>query len=66
MAQKRVQETKAAPAKQEAAVEEIDVVVDEEAAKLKAESDALMDEIDSLLEENASEFVAAYIQKGGE
>ncbi len=28
--------------------------------------DALLDEIDSLLEENAQEFVASYIQKGGE
>lgn len=28
--------------------------------------DALLDEIDSVLEENAEEFVAAYIQKGGE
>ena len=28
--------------------------------------DALLDEIDDVLEENAEEFVAAYIQKGGE
>lgn len=33
---------------------------------LKDELDALMDEIDSVLEENAQEFVAQYIQKGGQ
>lgn len=33
---------------------------------LKAEMDALLDEIDGVLEENAEEFVAAYVQKGGE
>jgi prokaryotic ubiquitin-like protein Pup len=38
----------------------------EDAQALKDELDALMDEIDSVLEENAQEFVAAYIQKGGE
>ena len=34
--------------------------------ELKAEMDALLDEIDGVLEENAEEFVAQYIQKGGE
>ena len=34
--------------------------------ELKAEMDALLDEIDGVLEENAEEFVAGYIQKGGE
>jgi ubiquitin-like protein Pup len=28
--------------------------------------DTLLDEIDEVLEENAAEFVAAYIQRGGE
>lgn len=28
--------------------------------------DDLLDEIDAVLEENAAEFVAAYVQKGGE
>lgn len=28
--------------------------------------DALLDEIDSVLEENAEEFVAKYVQKGGQ
>ena len=30
------------------------------------ETDALLDEIDELLEVNAEEFVASYIQKGGQ
>lgn len=30
------------------------------------ELDALLDEIDSLLESNAAEFIAGYVQKGGE
>ncbi len=34
--------------------------------ELKDELDALLDEVDSVLEENAAEFVAAYVQKGGE
>jgi ubiquitin-like protein Pup len=38
-------------------------VKDEELAD---ETDDLLDEIDAVLEENAEEFVAAYIQKGGQ
>ena len=34
--------------------------------ELKADLDALLDEVDSVLEENAEEFVAGYVQKGGE
>jgi ubiquitin-like protein Pup len=33
---------------------------------LKGDLDSLLDEIDAVLEENAEEFVAQYIQKGGE
>ena len=33
---------------------------------LKAELDELLDEIDDVLEENAEQFVADYVQKGGE
>ena len=36
------------------------------AEKLKADTDALLDEIEGVLEENAAEFVAAYIQRGGQ
>lgn len=35
-------------------------------SKQSALTDDLLDEIDAVLEENAEEFVAAYIQKGGE
>lgn len=35
-------------------------------ARLKADLDALLDEVDGVLEENAEDFVAGYIQKGGE
>jgi len=40
----------------------------ESAEEVKAfyEADALLDEIDGLLEVNAAEFVAAYVQKGGQ
>lgn len=34
--------------------------------KLKGELDELLDEIDEVLEENAEDFVASYIQKGGQ
>jgi ubiquitin-like protein Pup len=33
---------------------------------LKKEMDTMLDEIDDLLEENAEEFVASYVQRGGE
>jgi prokaryotic ubiquitin-like protein Pup len=35
-------------------------------ADLKEDMDQLIDEIDDLLEENAEEFVASYVQRGGE
>jgi len=33
---------------------------------LKKEMDALVDEIDDILEANAEDFVASYVQRGGE
>ena len=36
------------------------------ANKIKAEMDALLDEIDGVLEQNAAEFVAGYVQQGGQ
>ncbi len=36
------------------------------AEDLKHDLDEIVDEIDSVLEENAEEFVAAYVQKGGQ
>lgn len=55
---KRVQKVKETPTKQEKAVENVEVVVDEEAEKLKAESDALLDEIDAELAESESLWAA--------
>jgi len=34
--------------------------------RIKEDLDNLMDEIDDILEENAEEFVAGYVQRGGE
>jgi ubiquitin-like protein Pup len=34
--------------------------------RIKADLDDLIDEIDDILEENAEEFVAGYVQRGGE
>jgi prokaryotic ubiquitin-like protein Pup len=36
------------------------------AEDLKHDLDDVLDEIDAVLEENAEEFVAAYVQKGGQ
>jgi prokaryotic ubiquitin-like protein Pup len=41
-------------------------VDDAEIQRIKEETDELLDAIDAVLEENAEEFVAAYVQKGGE
>ena len=38
----------------------------EDTEALKADLDALLDEVEGVLEENAEEFVAGYVQKGGE
>ena len=38
----------------------------EKGEKIGKELDALLDEIDGVLEENAAEFVASYVQHGGE
>lgn len=59
----RKQVKKPAPQKQEE-VEQVEPAKSE--ADILAETDELMDEIDSLLEVNAEEFVANYIQKGGQ
>jgi ubiquitin-like protein Pup len=36
------------------------------AGELAVDTDAMLDEIDDVLEENAEEFVASYVQKGGQ
>lgn len=60
----QVQKQKPAPQETKAEAH-VEPVVDEKQA-LKDEMDALLDEIDTVLEENAEEFVANYIQKGGQ
>lgn len=57
----RVKKTEA-PQKQE----EPEVEPAKTEAEILAETDELLDEIDGLLEVNAEEFVASYIQKGGQ
>lgn len=52
-----------------AAPEEVDEVTAKPSASAEerdAEVDALLDEIDDVLETNAEEFVAAFVQKGGQ
>ncbi len=34
--------------------------------RIRGELDKLLDELDDLLEENAEEFVASYVQRGGQ
>lgn len=55
---------KKSQAKREAALEQAAPKKSDE--ELKAEIDALLDDIDAVLEENAADFVAGYVQKGGE
>lgn len=44
----------------------VEPVAQDQAMKVSQESADLLDEIDEILETNAAEFVAAYIQKGGQ
>lgn len=66
MSQKRVQKTRAGTAETTEESPPPEVPDHPEADALVTHSDELLDEIDGLLEENAAEFVASYIQKGGE
>lgn len=54
--------------KQKSTVEQTEEVeaVDLQKPELDEDIDALLGEIDEVLEENAQEFVAGYIQKGGQ
>jgi prokaryotic ubiquitin-like protein Pup len=54
--------------KQKAVAEETTEVeaVDLQKPELDEDIDAILGEIDEVLEENAQEFVAGYIQKGGQ
>lgn len=44
----------------------VEPVPQDHAMAVSAASDDILDEIDEILETNAAEFVAAYVQKGGE
>lgn len=59
----RTQKAKPAPKKTEQ-VEETEPVKSE--TDIVGLTDELLDEIDGLLQENAAEFVAAFVQKGGQ
>ena len=43
-----------------------DAEITEKGEEIKADLDRLLDEIDEILEEDSEEFVANYIQRGGE
>ena len=65
----RTQVEKTAPQRTEEAVAEVKTADPAEAERRTehlADLDAMLDEIDEVLEENAEEFVAAYVQKGGQ
>lgn len=61
----RIRQTKTAQ-RREAEAGEAPSAPAKDTKALKAELDALLDEIDDVLEENAEQFVADYVQKGGE
>jgi prokaryotic ubiquitin-like protein Pup len=55
---------KPAAEEEERSVERSDVA--KKGEELKEALDTLLDEIDEILEDNAEEFVASYVQRGGE
>lgn len=63
---KRVQIEKKSTETKTKTAEEIAPKVPENIEAIKSELDELLDEIDSVLEINAEEFVASYVQKGGQ
>jgi prokaryotic ubiquitin-like protein Pup len=69
MAMRTQIDRKATHRRNEADEAPVDVVKAESSVssqKLVGEMDEILDEIDSIIEQNAEEFVAAYVQKGGE
>jgi ubiquitin-like protein Pup len=56
----------ARPAKEEQQATTGTTTLAKKGDELKESIDKLLDEIDDLLEENAEEFVAGYVQRGGE
>lgn len=65
MKQEQVQKQKTTE-KQPSEEDETEAVPDIRDETLSDDVDAILDEIDEVLEENATEFVANYIQKGGQ
>lgn len=61
--QEQVQKQTSAPAQQDQTLHADPAAAEQANTEF---TDELLDEIDGLLEENAQEFVANYIQKGGE
>lgn len=57
------QKTQETTKQEEVAPDELEV---QDQSELTDVIDSLLDEIDDVLEENAQEFVASFIQKGGE
>ena len=62
----RREQVQAAKQRDKERTEEVGSVDAKDASELKDDLDTLLDEIDGVLEENAEEFVAGYVQKGGE
>lgn len=64
MAQEQVAKKSPAKGSGDQAQEVVSKTTDK--AALDSEVDDLLDDIDAVLEENAEEFVASFVQKGGE
>lgn len=64
MAQEHI--SKKSPAKDSSGQEQIVAAKAQDQTALDSEVDDLLDDIDAVLEENAEEFVASFVQKGGE
>lgn len=63
----RVHEERRNHRHERAVAEQVDRDAPAQAAEdLKHDLDEIVDEIDAVLEQNAEEFVAAYVQKGGQ
>jgi prokaryotic ubiquitin-like protein Pup len=66
MAEQKRKETKSIKPQEAEAQELRNSQLTKRGEQLKKEMDALVDDIDGLLEENAEEFVASYVQRGGQ
>ncbi len=64
MAEQKKETRPRAPAQHEGGVGTSDLP--KKGERIKKELDELLDDLDDLLEENAEEFVASYVQRGGQ